>query len=106
MQVTNLASAIVELRENGVTVVGTAGETDRSIYDFDQARAFAWVLGAEGEGLRQLTRRRCDALAAIPMVGSVESLNVSVASGICLFESLRQRIAAGMAAPGAPEGRI
>lgn len=106
VQVTNLASAIVELRENGVTVVGTAGETDRSIYDFDQARAFAWVLGAEGEGLRQLTRRRCDALAAIPMVGSVESLNVSVASGICLFESLRQRIAAGMVAPGAPEGRI
>lgn len=106
VQVTNLASAIMELRDNGVTVVGTAGETEKSIYDFDQAKAFAWVLGAEGEGLRQLTRRRCDALAAIPMVGSVESLNVSVASGICLFESLRQRIAAGMVTPGTPDERI
>ena len=75
-----------------VMVVGTAGETDRSIYDFDQKRAFAWVLGAEGEGLRQLTRKRCDALAAIPMMGSVESLNVSVAAGVCLFESVRQRV--------------
>lgn len=89
--VVNLASAIAELKDAGVTVVGTAGETDRSIYDFDQKRAFAWVLGAEGEGLRQLTRKRCDALAAIPMMGSVESLNVSVAAGVCLFESVRQR---------------
>lgn len=106
VQVTNLASAIMELRDNGVTVVGTAGETDKSIYDIDQAKAFAWVLGAEGEGLRQLTRRRCDELAAIPMVGSVESLNVSVASGICLFESLRQRIAAGIVTPGKAEDRL
>ncbi|MCI6529881.1 MAG: 23S rRNA (guanosine(2251)-2'-O)-methyltransferase RlmB [Mesosutterella sp.] len=90
--VVNLASAIGELREAGVTVVGTAGETERSIYDFDQKKAFAWVLGSEGEGLRQLTRRRCDALAAIPMKGSVESLNVSVAAGVCLFETLRQRL--------------
>ena len=90
--VVNLASAIAELRDAGVMVVGTAGETDRSIYDFDQKRAFAWVLGAEGEGLRQLTRKRCDALAAIPMMGSVESLNVSVAAGVCLFESVRQRV--------------
>jgi 23S rRNA (guanosine2251-2'-O)-methyltransferase len=82
--VVNLASAIAELRDAGVMVVGTAGETDRSIYDFDQKRAFAWVLGAEGEGLRQL--------AAIPMMGSVESLNVSVAAGVCLFESVRQRV--------------
>ena len=92
VEVTNLASAIVELRD--------AGETTKSIYDFDQARAFAWVLGAEGEGLRQLTRRRCDDLAAIPMAGTVESLNVSVASGICLFESRRQRIAKGVASTG------
>ena len=106
VQVTNLASAIMELRDNGVTVVGTAGETKKSIYDIDQAKAFAWVLGAEGEGLRQLTRRRCDELAAIPMVGSVESLNVSVASGICLFESLRQRIAAGIVTPGKAEDRL
>ena len=97
VSVTNLASAIMELRDNGVFVAGTAGETDTTI---------AWVLGAEGEGLRQLTRRRCDVLAAIPMVGSVESLNVSVASGICLFESLRQRIAAGLVQPGSPDERL
>ena len=96
--VVNLASAIAELREAGVTVVGTAGETARSIYDIDQKRAFAWVLGAEGEGLRQLTRRRCDELAAIPMMGSVESLNVSVAAGVCLFETMRQRLGAGAGA--------
>lgn len=78
-------------RSAGVTVVGTAGEATKSIYEFDQKKAFAWVLGAEGDGLRQLTRRRCDDLAAIPMAGAVESLNVSVASGICLYESVRQR---------------
>lgn len=92
--VTNLAASIVELRDAGVVVIGTAGETTKSIYDFNQTGAFAWVLGAEGDGLRQLTRKRCDDLAAIPMLGAVESLNVSVASGICLFESVRQRIAA------------
>lgn len=89
--VTNLASSIVELREAGVTVVGTAGEAQKTIYDFDQTGAFAWVLGAEGEGLRQLTRKRCDDLAKIPMLGAVDSLNVSVATGVCLFESVRQR---------------
>ncbi len=92
--VTNLAASIVELRDAGVTVIGTAGEAERNIYDFDQTGAFAWVLGAEGDGLRQLTRKRCDDLAAIPMSGVVESLNVSVASGICLFESARQRFMA------------
>ena len=89
--VTNLAGAIMDLRDAGVTVVGTAGEAVHSIYDIDQKKAFAWVLGAEGDGLRQLTRRRCDDLASIPMAGAVESLNVSVASGICLFETVRQR---------------
>ena len=89
--VTNLASAIVELRDAGVTVVGAAGEATKTIYDFDQTGAFAWVMGAEGPGLRQLTRKRCDDLAKIPLTGSVESLNVSVATGICLFESVRQR---------------
>ena len=89
--VTNLAASIVELRDAGVTVVGTAGETDKTIYEFDQNRAFAWVLGAEGDGLRQLTRKRCDDLAKIPMFGGCESLNVSVAAGICLYESVRQR---------------
>lgn len=106
--VTNLASAIVELRDAGVTVVGTAGEAEKTIDDFVQTGAFAWVLGAEGEGLRQLTRKRCDDLARIPMTGAVESLNVSVASGICLFESARQRRAAGIGrwgkkGPSAPE---
>ncbi len=91
VQVTNLAAAIVELRDAGVTVVGAAGETDKTIYDFDQTGAFAWVMGAEGPGLRQLTRKRCDDLAAIPLLGSVESLNVSVATGICLYEAVRQR---------------
>lgn len=89
--VTNLAASIVELKDAGVLVVGAAGENEKSIYDFDQKRAFAWVLGAEGEGLRQLTRKRCDDLAKIPMMGTVESLNVSVAAGICLFETARQR---------------
>ncbi len=91
VEVTNLAASIVELRDAGVLVVGTAGEATQSIYDFDQNRALAWVLGAEGDGLRQLTRKRCDDLASIPMAGAVESLNVSVASGICLFETVRQR---------------
>ena len=89
--VTNLAAAIVELRDAGVTVVGAAGEATKTIYDVDQTGAFAWVMGAEGPGLRQLTRKRCDDLAKIPLTGSVESLNVSVATGICLFESVRQR---------------
>lgn len=91
VQVTNLAASIVELRDAGVTVIGAAGETDKTIYDFDQTGAFAWVMGAEGDGLRQLTRKRCDGLAAIPLLGSVESLNVSVATGICLYETVRQR---------------
>lgn len=89
--VTNLASSIAELVDAGVNVVGTAGEAEHCIYDFDQTGAFGWVLGAEGDGLRRLTRKRCSDLASIPMVGAVESLNVSVAAGVCLFESARQR---------------
>lgn len=95
VQVTNLASSLVELRDAGVLVIGTAGEAEQTIYDIDQKRPVAWVLGAEGEGLRQLTRKRCDVLAKIPMFGAVDSLNVSVASGVCLFETVRQRVAAG-----------
>jgi 23S rRNA (guanosine2251-2'-O)-methyltransferase len=91
--VTNLASSIVELVDAGVHVVGTAGEAQKSIYEIDQRGAIAWVLGAEGDGLRQLTRKRCSELAKIPMFGSVESLNVSVAAGICLYETVRQRLA-------------
>ncbi len=92
VRVTNLAGSIVELVDAGVPVVGTAGEAQKSIYEFDQTGPFAWVLGNEGDGLRQLTRRRCSDLAKIPMLGTVESLNVSVAAGICLFETVRQRI--------------
>jgi 23S rRNA (guanosine2251-2'-O)-methyltransferase len=91
--VTNLAASIVELVDAGVLVVGTAGEAEKSIYEIDSKGAVAWVLGAEGDGLRQLTRRRCSELAKIPMFGSVESLNVSVAAGICLYETVRQRLA-------------
>lgn len=89
--VTNLARALREMQEAGVWVVGAAGEADKSIHDVDQTCPVAWVLGAEGDGLRRLTRETCDELARIPMYGSVESLNVSVASGICLFEARRQR---------------
>lgn len=89
--VTNLARALREMQEAGVWVVGAAGEADKSLYQIDQKVPLAWVLGAEGDGLRRLTRETCDELAQIPMHGSVESLNVSVASGICLFEARRQR---------------
>jgi len=91
--VTNLARALREMQEAGVWVVGAVGEAERTLYEVDQKVPVAWVLGAEGDGLRRLTRETCDELARIPMHGSVESLNVSVASGICLFESRRQRSA-------------
>ena len=89
--VTNLARALREMQDAGVWVIGAAGEAEKTIHDIDQTVPVAWVLGAEGDGLRRLTRDTCDELARIPMHGSVESLNVSVASGICLFEARRQR---------------
>lgn len=89
--VTNLARSLREMQKAGVWVVGAAGEASKSVYDVDQTVPLAWVLGAEGDGLRRLTRETCDELANIPMYGSVESLNVSVASGVCLFEARRQR---------------
>ena len=89
--VTNLARTLQEIQDAGVWCIGTAGETERTLYDVDLKGPIAWVLGAEGEGLRRLTRERCDELVQIPMVGTVESLNVSVASSVCLFETLRQR---------------
>ncbi|MCE1186502.1 23S rRNA (guanosine(2251)-2'-O)-methyltransferase RlmB [Zoogloea sp.] len=89
--VTNLARALRELQEAGVWVLGAAGEADKTIYEVDQKVSVAWVLGAEGDGLRRLTRDTCDTLVKIPMYGTVESLNVSVASGLCLFETRRQR---------------
>jgi 23S rRNA (guanosine2251-2'-O)-methyltransferase len=92
--VTNLARALRALKERGVWIVGadTGGE---SIFDADLAGPIAWVLGAEGSGLRRLTRESCDRVVGIPLTGSVESLNVSVAAGICLYATRRARAAAG-----------
>jgi 23S rRNA (guanosine2251-2'-O)-methyltransferase len=89
--VTNLARAMDEIKEAGVWIVGAAADAQATIYDIDQRRPLAWALGAEGTGLRRLTRERCDWLARIPLAGHVESLNVSVAAGVCLFETVRQR---------------
>lgn len=89
--VTNLARSIDDVRDAGITVVGAAGAADETLYQVDLTGPVAWVLGAEGSGLRRLTRERCNRLVRIPLAGQVESLNVSVATGICLFETLRQR---------------
>ncbi len=89
--VTNLARTLRELQERGIWVVGADGAAKTDLYGFRHAGELAWVLGAEGEGLRRLTRETCDELVRIPMLGSVESLNVSVSAGICMFESRRQR---------------
>lgn len=89
--VTNLARSLRELQERGVWCVGTADDAAQDLYATDLTVATALVLGAEGDGMRRLTRETCDVLARIPMYGSVESLNVSVASGICLYEARRQR---------------
>ena len=96
--VTNLARAMDDLRDADVRMVGAAGEAVQSLYQLDLAGPLAWALGAEDSGLRRLTRERCDVLARIPLEGHVESLNVSVAAGICLFESKRQRSASGVGA--------
>src|SRR5512140_1738500 len=89
--VTNLARTLGELKERNIWCIGTADDAPRSIYQADLKGPTALALGAEGTGLRQWTRKTCDALVSIPMRGAVESLNVSVASGICLYEALRQR---------------
>lgn len=91
VQVTNLARTLREIKDAGVWVVGTAGETDTELFDANLTGPMAVVMGAEGDGMRRLTREHCDLLVKIPMAGSVSSLNVSVATGICLFEVLRQR---------------
>ena len=91
LMVTNLARTLTELKERDIRVIGTSDDAERTIYDADLAGPVALVLGAEGSGLRQLTRNRCDELIRIPMQGAVESLNVSVAAGVCLYEALRQR---------------
>lgn len=89
--VTNLARTLDELKERSVWVVGTAEESETDLYAAELPPAIAWVLGSEGEGMRRLTRERCDLLVRIPMMGQVESLNVSVAAGVCLYESRRRR---------------
>lgn len=89
--VTNLVRTMEQLQQRGVWFTGLAGETDKSLYDADFQGAVAIVLGAEGKGLRPLTRKACDYLVAIPMLGQVSSLNVSVAAGVTLYEALRQR---------------
>ncbi|EKY4215383.1 23S rRNA (guanosine(2251)-2'-O)-methyltransferase RlmB [Vibrio alginolyticus] len=94
IRVTNLARTMRTLQEKGIWFVGTAGEATHDIYQAKLTGPLAIVMGAEGDGMRRLTRESCDDLIKIPMAGSVSSLNVSVASGICLFEAVRQRIAA------------
>lgn len=90
-QVTNLARTLRDLKERNIWLVGLAGESDQSLYELDLKGPLAVVMGAEGEGMRRLTKEQCDFLARLPMSGSVESLNVSVATGVTLFEALRQR---------------
>ena len=89
--VTNLARTLGELKERNIWCIGTSDDAEKTLYDVDLTGPVALVLGAEGEGMRQLTRKTCDQLVSIPMHGAVESLNVSVASGVCLYEALRQR---------------
>lgn len=92
VQVTNLARTMKQLQQMGVWIIGTAGETDTCLYDVKLSGPMALVMGAEGKGMRRLTRENCDQLVKLPMAGSVSSLNVSVATGICLFEIVRQRL--------------
>jgi 23S rRNA (guanosine2251-2'-O)-methyltransferase len=91
LMVTNLARALNELKERDIAIVGLSDDADASVYDLDLTGPSAFVLGAEGTGMRQLTRKTCDRLVRIPMVGAVESLNVSVAAAVCLYEARRQR---------------
>ncbi len=91
--VTNLARTLKQLQQRGLWVVGTAGEADQLLYEVDLKVPTVIVMGAEGTGMRRLTREHCDYLAKLPMAGAVSSLNVSVTAGICLFEAVRQRTA-------------
>ncbi|OOR98243.1 23S rRNA (guanosine(2251)-2'-O)-methyltransferase RlmB [Haemophilus paracuniculus] len=94
IRVTNLARTMRELQERNIWIIGTAGEATESIYQTKLTGSIALVMGAEGDGMRRLTREHCDQLVSIPMAGSVSSLNVSVATGVCLFEIVRQQLAA------------
>jgi len=92
LSVTNLARTLREMRDAGIWIIGTAGDAEQSIYEVDLNRPLALVMGTEGKGLRQNTRKQCDVLINIPMMGNVESLNVSVAAGVCLYEAVRQQM--------------
>jgi 23S rRNA (guanosine2251-2'-O)-methyltransferase len=89
--VTNLARSLEKLQQRGLWLVGTAGEAEQELYQHDLTGPTVLVMGAEGKGMRRLTREHCDYLVKLPMAGSVSSLNVSVAAGVCLFEAVRQR---------------
>ncbi len=91
IQVTNLASTLKYLKKRNIWVIGAAGEASQCLYDTDLSIPLAFVVGNEGKGLRRLTKKECDILVYIPMAGSVSSLNVSVSTGVCLFEAVRQR---------------
>jgi 23S rRNA (guanosine2251-2'-O)-methyltransferase len=91
LMVTNLARTLAEIKERNIWVVGADERAEKTVYETDLPDSIAWVLGAEGEGMRRLTRESCDLLVRIPMRGEVESLNVSVSAGVCLFESVRRR---------------
>ncbi|MGB6056102.1 MAG: 23S rRNA (guanosine(2251)-2'-O)-methyltransferase RlmB, partial [Burkholderiaceae bacterium] len=93
--VTNLARALRQLQERDIWITGTDDSAEKSLYDADFSGPTALVMGSEGEGMRRLTRETCDLLVRVPMCGAVESLNVSVASGVCLYEARRQRSARG-----------
>jgi 23S rRNA (guanosine2251-2'-O)-methyltransferase len=93
VSVTNLARTLRELKQRGISIIGATADSDVDLNSLELDGPVAWVLGAEGKGMRRLTRETCDHLVAIPMLGSVESLNVSVSAGICLFETRRQRAA-------------
>jgi 23S rRNA (guanosine2251-2'-O)-methyltransferase len=90
--VTNLARTLNELKERDIRIVGTSDDAPKTLYEIDLTGPTALVLGAEGSGMRQLTARTCDELVRLPMRGAVESLNVSVASAVCLYEAVRQRL--------------
>ena len=91
IQVTNLARTMEWIKQQGIWIYGAAGEAEKSLYETNLSGPIAIAMGGEGKGLRRLTREHCDFLVKIPMAGTVESLNVSVATGICLFEVLRQK---------------
>jgi 23S rRNA (guanosine2251-2'-O)-methyltransferase len=91
LMVTNLARTLAEIKERNIWVIGADERAEKTLYETDLPDSIAWVLGAEGEGMRRLTRESCDLLARIPMKGEVESLNVSVSAGVCLFESVRRK---------------